>query len=431
MVLPPLTTDLQLSSGLEPFPRSISSTPNIHRAAISSVGDQKRNDDQALSITTIENSVTCGWYAGAVSQPFICSEPFFCATNTDDIIACTKKNEKGSFYSICLNIYNGSPRDCAISGVLCCNSANPSCMTLVWTASPTRSLVQCAEMESTWLMQDYPYELGQSTTTSIESDTSTSSSSSHRTMSPSDTSQPSTISGVPSSDSSTLKPSSSSTSISSDGSSESTTAAPSLGSSFSTLPVTIPAPSNTASPLPVNHTLSQGLSTGAKVGIGVGAGAGVLIALALIGLFFIKRHKSGATTQFEEPPSQNTTPSGVGLRENPNGDLPAEIAPPARAARSLATAWPTGASINDEFDLLEGASEVPVDMRGQGVGAMELEGSPVELSTIGEIAQGQYEEYQTQASQYHRYSQMSRDPRGTVSYQGPEHEDATWSGSSI
>lgn len=157
----------------------------------------------------------------------------------------------------------------------------------------------------------------------------------------------------------------------------------------------------------------------------------MLIILAIIGLFVFKKYKKHATTQSDEPPPpQSTTPVGTGLQDNPNGDLPAEIAPPARGNRSLASGWAVGASSNDDYDLMEGASEVPVDMRGQGVGAVELAGSPVEISTLDGVSQSQYGEYQTQASQYQRYSQMSPDAWGPMSHQGPSHEHESWSASS-
>lgn len=164
--------------------------------------------------------------------------------------------------------------------------------------------------------------------------------------------------------------------------------------------------------------------------MGVGAGAGMLIILTLIGLFIFKKYKSRTTTQSDEPSPQTTAAGGAGLQDNPNGDLPAEIAPPARVNRSLVSGWAVGSSSNDDYDLMEGASEVPVDMRGQGVGAVELAGEPVEMSTLDGTEQSQYEEYQTQASQYQRYSLMSRDPWGPMSYQGPSHENESWSASS-
>lgn len=153
----------------------------------------------------------------------------------------------------------------------------------------------------------------------------------------------------------------------------------------------------------------------------------MLLILTLIGFFVFKKYRSRTTTQSNETPPQNTTPVGAGLQDNPNGDLPAEIAPPARVNRSLAADWAIGTSSINDYDLTEGASEVPVDMRGQGVGAVELAGSPVEMPTLGEVSQSQYEEYQTQASQYQRYSLISRDPRGPVVYQGPSHENESWS----
>lgn len=431
MAPPPMTTNFPVTSVVEPsFNFTLPVFPTITpRRGMNSSDKQGKNDDKALAITTIENSVTCGWYAGAVSQAFICSEPLTCATNTDSIIACSSENAKIEFCSICLNVHNGSPRDCAIEGVLCCNSVYPSCMTLVWTASPTRSLVQCAAMESTWLMQDYPYELETSST----SDTSSSSSSSSKSTPSSETSQPSASSGMSSTHSTSDKSSSNSQGISSASSHDSDTITPSPGSGPSTFPVTTAAPSPTASILPVEQTPSRGLSTGAKAGIGVGAGAGMLVILALIGLLAFKKYKSRATARSDEPPHpppQNISPGGGGLQDNPNGDLPSEIAPPARVNRSLVSGWAVGTSSNDDYDLMEGASEVPVDMRGQGVGAVELAGSPVEMSTLDEVSQSQYEEYQTQASQYQRYSQIGRVPWSPMSYQGPSHGNESWSAAS-
>lgn len=127
--------------------------------------------------------------------------------------------------------------------------------------------------------------------------------------------------------------------------------------------------------------------------------------------------------QPEEP--QSGIGTGGPLQDNPSGELPADIAPPARLARSASTGWVGNGGNNNDYDMLEGASEVPVDMRGQVVGAVELPGSPVELAPIG-VVQDPYSEYQTQASQYRRYSQITRNPQGPVSYRGPLRENSAW-----
>ncbi|KAJ4424627.1 hypothetical protein N0V82_000759 [Gnomoniopsis sp. IMI 355080] len=376
----------------------------------------EKNNNRDLIVTTVENGATCGWYSGAISQPFECSTSFSCATNTDSIIACSKKGDKSAFFSVCIDLVNAVPKDCSVPGVLCCNSINPSCMTLLWTASPTRSLVGCDSIHSTWVMLDYPFEGDEPTITSA-SDDPTSTLQSPQSASTSNTSQPTPTGDIYSSGSPSPSNLSDLSSISSSGG-NTVTSAPALG--FSTYPVATSA-SNSASPPSTTPAPSGGLSTGAEAGIGIGACIGLLtlVLIAVFFFFFFKKRQNGSAVQPEEQP-QNSTGTGGPLQDNPSGELPASIAPPARLARSLSTGWIGDNGNNDEYDMLEGASEVPVDMRGQGVGAVELPGSPVEMMTrpLG-VAQNQYNEYQTQASQYRRYSQITRDPRGPVSYRGP------------
>ncbi|KAJ4389135.1 hypothetical protein N0V93_006597 [Gnomoniopsis smithogilvyi] len=418
-----MTTRLQ---HYEPFsspgpPGSSTTTPAPSIVSSSNLG---KIYDEVLVITTVENAATCGWFSGFISQPYECSTSLSCATNLDNIIACSKKGDKSAFFSACIDLADATQEECSVSGVLCCNSINPSCMTLLWTANPMRSLVGCNAIASTWVMQDYPFEGGILTSSgAIDNPTSTLSSSERTPLS--NTSQPPAAGSTHSSESSSQTHLRSPTlsSISSSGSDIVTPApVPVSGPSFPTSSVTIPA-SNSNTLLPVKPIPSGGLSTGAEAGIGIGACAG-LLALGLIALFLFKKSKTRATAQPEEP--KNGT--GGPLQDNPSGELPADVAPPARLARSLSTGWVGNG--NEEYHMLEGASEVPVDMRGQGVGAVELPVSFVGMPPLG-ISQSQFSEYQTQASQYRRYSYITRNPQGSELYQGPPRKNSLRSESHI
>lgn len=266
-------------------------------------------------------------------------------------------------------------------------------------------------------MLDYPFDGDDPTSTSPSGDPTSTSPSSMGAI-PSNTSQPPATGGTHSSESGPSSPPNSPTftSLSSSGSHIVT---PAPNPSLSTYAVTTLA-SSSASGLPVTPAPSGDLSTGAEAGIGIGASIGIL-SLVLIGVFLIKKRQAKSTAQPEESQDGTNGP----LQDNPSGELPADIAPPARIARSLSTGWV--GSANDEYNMLEGASEVPVDMRGQGVGAVELPGSPVETAPLG-VSQSQYDEYQTQASQYRRYSHITRHPQGPVSYRGPTGEYDSLSG---
>lgn len=131
--------------------------------------DQERNAGAAM-VTGWENANTCGYFATASSEPLICGSPSVCATNTANIVACAIDGGLG-FYKDCLNGQDYKDGKCdnlnEFDMILCCGGGvtidATECGTMIWTASPQRTMLSCVKTAGTIYMLDEPLAVIQST----------------------------------------------------------------------------------------------------------------------------------------------------------------------------------------------------------------------------------------------------------------------------
>ncbi|ORY71438.1 uncharacterized protein BCR38DRAFT_10350 [Pseudomassariella vexata] len=108
--------------------------------------------------STWTNSETCGWVSGISSYPWTCAVNSTCATNFDNVVACSS-GTYAPFFSVCFDYaaYQGS--QCSSIGSLtgCCNlSQYPACGTYIWTGQPPRSMFRCFSEATIISMLDEP-----------------------------------------------------------------------------------------------------------------------------------------------------------------------------------------------------------------------------------------------------------------------------------
>lgn len=118
----------------------------------------RQDSSSASSSNTWENSQTCGWYSGLSSKPYVCESPLSCATNTDNVVACSTAGIN-EFFTICLNYEAVQSSKCTSAGpkTACCTDANaPACGTFQWTGTPTRSMYRCFATPTVIAMIDEP-----------------------------------------------------------------------------------------------------------------------------------------------------------------------------------------------------------------------------------------------------------------------------------
>lgn len=117
-----------------------------------------RQDSSSASSNTWENSQTCGWYSGLSSKAYVCESPLTCATNTDNVVACSTAGIN-EFFTICLNYEAVQSSKCTSAGpktACCTDSAAPACGTFQWTGTPTRSMYRCFATPTVIAMIDEP-----------------------------------------------------------------------------------------------------------------------------------------------------------------------------------------------------------------------------------------------------------------------------------
>lgn len=130
--------------------------------------DQEKNAGAAM-VTVWENANTCGYFATASSEPLVCGSPSVCATNTASIVACTIDGGLG-FYKDCLNGRDYKDGKCdnldEFDMILCCGGDGSikatECGTLIWTATPKRTMLSCVKTAGTVYMLDEPLAVIQS-----------------------------------------------------------------------------------------------------------------------------------------------------------------------------------------------------------------------------------------------------------------------------
>lgn len=119
------------------------------------------SSDASLTSNTWIDGSTCGWYSAISSMPFVCASPVQCATNTDNVVACTAPAQQ-EFYTICLNYEAVQSSKCTSAGpkTACCSSAAaPACGTYQWAAisgTPVRSMFRCFPQPTLIPMLDEP-----------------------------------------------------------------------------------------------------------------------------------------------------------------------------------------------------------------------------------------------------------------------------------
>ncbi|CAN8096206.1 unnamed protein product [Discula destructiva] len=119
---------------------------------------QDSSSGSSSSNTWLDSS-TCGWYSGISSRAFQCVSPLACATNTDNVVACTTAGVE-HYYTICMNYEAVQSSKCTSAGpkTACCTDASaPACGTFQWAATaPTRSMFRCFAEPTLIAMLDEP-----------------------------------------------------------------------------------------------------------------------------------------------------------------------------------------------------------------------------------------------------------------------------------
>lgn len=295
----------------------------------------KDDENQTGPITAWENANTCGYFATASSQPLICGSPSVCATNTDNIVACTMDGGL-SFFGECLNGQDYKAGKCdnlnEFDMILCCGDggakAATECGTFVWTQSPVRTMFSCVKTAGMVFMLDEPLAVMQTATTGSDHSGSGGGPTFEVTVTHAPTTTPKqatlTVSTSKASYSFELSSKASTKSLTSSGGiGGPITVAPSNdGTSTITKSVTVTSiivstgtitvtdsvfvtgtkglfPSSTlvVGNLPTSSTTaamesSSGLSDGAKAGVGVGVTVGLLILLVGVAMFIFKKRGS-------------------------------------------------------------------------------------------------------------------------------------------
>ncbi|KAJ4417061.1 hypothetical protein N0V82_006415 [Gnomoniopsis sp. IMI 355080] len=150
----PVLRDTDVDNALSALPAP-TTTPPPSQAAIEL---RLRQDSSTASSNTWENSQTCGWYSGLSSKAYVCESPLTCATNTDNVVACSTAGLT-EFYTICLNYEAVQSSKCTSAGpktACCTDSAAPACGTFQWTGTPTRSMYRCFATPTIIAMIDEP-----------------------------------------------------------------------------------------------------------------------------------------------------------------------------------------------------------------------------------------------------------------------------------
>lgn len=119
---------------------------------------RRQDSSSGASSNTWEDSHTCGWYSGLSSKPYVCESPLSCATNTDEIVACSAAAIT-QFYTICLDYEAVQSGKCDTAGPktgCCTDSGTPACGTMLWTGLPQRTMFQCFASPTVISMLDEP-----------------------------------------------------------------------------------------------------------------------------------------------------------------------------------------------------------------------------------------------------------------------------------
>lgn len=318
--------------------------------------------------TTKKPDNVVGYFGTYYFSPYTCAGSSVAVTDRSGGVACTTAGDSAIYSTTCYNQGELPSFDCNHGG-MCCSSESPHCVKLFWMDLTTQHMFYCAMSAATTYLLDSQQPLD---TPAPVSTTSTDSSSSQSHPIPSKTT------GAPASTST-----SSSALISTD--------AANLIPGFNM--TTSPTSTGTGTPLSISpNNDTSGLSTAAKAGIGAGTAVGALaLLLVIIGYCFKKRRNREADQHLQDPNSNNSR----GLQDHPDGSLPASIAPPARDHhRASSLGWRSQRSQTESdiiVDMGAGASEVPVNMRGQAPGAFELDAS----ASAGQLPVGVYELHAT------------------------------------